>query len=448
MKLKMICAVSLMSIACTRMAGAPSIAQKSNVRTGIMQNASGDSPNLCQITQDICPNHPEYVGTFEDTWGEENAGALDDPNACMQRATDNYYWCGGPNLMSGHSTTASYYSGGNLIQTKVVGNDIQPPIGDGSFLPRDDFGQKLEPIGDHLLIAVGQYPNSYENFEAAGVGAPSAVMRYVFMHQSPDNLIATAYKTLDYLNGLSNSDMILLQIGYEMLDHDAPVDPAVARGEYDAKIYAFCTYLQIVNRPAFIRIGYEFNGTWNNYTPGSYKQAFQRITNILRGCPLNYPIATGWNFYPDPYYPNITDYWQYYPGDEYVDWWAINLFFPPGPEAQQFVTDARLRGKPVYVGEATPQHVGAQTDEAWDQWFQPYFDFIHKNPNIKMIDYINDDWAKSRAGDGSLPWENWGNAIIQPGSLIQRNFSRELSKPQYILRQPGNGVLSRINLNW
>ena len=290
MKLKMICAVSLMSIACTRMAGAPSITQ-----------------------------------------------------------------------------TASYYSGGNLIQTKVVGNDIQPPIGDGSFLPRDDFGQKLEPIGDHLLIAVGQYPNSYENFEAAGVGAPSAVMRYVFMHQSPDNLIATAYKTLDYLNGLSNSDMILLQIGYDILDHDAPVDSAVARGEYDEKIYAFCAYLQIVNRPAFIRIGYEFNG--NNYTPGSYKQAFQRITNILRGCPLNHPIATGWNFLPDPYYPNITDYWQYYPGDEYVDWWAINLFFPPGPEAQQFVTDARLRGKPVYVGEATPQHVGAQTDEAWDQWF-------------------------------------------------------------------------------
>lgn len=72
----------------------------------------------CQITQSSCPNYPNVVGTFEDTWGDLNTGASVNPAACMQRASDYYGWCGSP---KGSGTTAQFYSGGHVAQSVTVG---------------------------------------------------------------------------------------------------------------------------------------------------------------------------------------------------------------------------------------------------------------------------------------------------------------------------------------
>ena len=79
----------------------------------------------CKITQKFCPNHPSTVGTFQDTWGEQNAGASTNPAACMQRATDYYNWCGGARLMNGQTTTAAFFTGATLKQTVTVGNSCK-----------------------------------------------------------------------------------------------------------------------------------------------------------------------------------------------------------------------------------------------------------------------------------------------------------------------------------
>jgi len=80
---------------------------------------------LCRITQSTCPNFPATVGTFEDVWGEENAGAAADPAACMRRATDYYNWCGGARVMNGQTTTATFLAHGTPVQTVTVGNSCK-----------------------------------------------------------------------------------------------------------------------------------------------------------------------------------------------------------------------------------------------------------------------------------------------------------------------------------
>jgi hypothetical protein len=47
-------------------------------------------------------------------------------------------------------------------------------------------------------------------------------------------------------------------------------DGAVAAGLFDAQIDDFVTGLLSLDRPAFVRIGFEFNGEWNDYTPSSF----------------------------------------------------------------------------------------------------------------------------------------------------------------------------------
>jgi beta-mannanase len=104
--------------------------------------------------------------------------------------------------------------------------------------------------------------------------------------------------------------------------------------------------------PVYLRIGYEFNGlTWNGYQPVPYQQAFIRITNALRAA--NLEVATVWDMeIPD----GVSTYFDYYPGDQYVDWFGINIFqakaFQDSTLSGVFA-QARARKKPVMMGEET-----------------------------------------------------------------------------------------------
>ena len=216
----------------------------------------------------------------------------------------------------------------------------------------------------------------------------------------------------------------------------------IAAGNYDANVQGLCTAIQTYfgGLPVYVRIGDEFNGTaWTGYTPpSSYAAAFQRIANILHACP-NTHIATAWNLTLDA---DPTNYMAYYPGDSYVDWWAINLYAPAhftDPTGLQFMADSRTHGKPVLMGEASPRYIGAQSGPtAWNDWFVPFFDYVDTQPNIKMLTYINIDWGQT------IGWPNWGNSIIPTGSVVSSGFADELSNPAYILASAN--IASRLHL--
>lgn len=63
----------------------------------------------------------------------------------------------------------------------------------------------------------------------------------------------------------------------------ANFEDRVAAGEYDTQIASLCRGIKDMDRPVFLRIGYEFNGRWNGYKPDPYKKAFVRIDSAYDG---------------------------------------------------------------------------------------------------------------------------------------------------------------------
>jgi Glycosyl hydrolase family 26 len=321
--------------------------------------------------------------------------------------------------------------------------------------PRLDFHQTLEPKGDAVLIGVGQenYPaptvdlSDYSDF-AFSVGVnPSVIMLYQSVSDSPAAADAWADGIIAELDKISRSELILLQIGYDLLDetkltapgaHIPPIDGLVAdTTQYDANIDGFCNALRKIGRPVYLRIGHEFNGIWNGYRADTYKASFKKIALKLRNKRCGVPLATVWNYSMD----DNAHFESFYPGDIYVDWFGINIFGRVTQRGLDFMATAVAAGKPVMIGESTPRGIGAQN--GWNSWFQNYFNFIYSNPSIKQFGYINWDWSNPAYGFAIL---GWGDTRIPANSPLAKKLNDELANRQYVPRLSGNSILNFLSL--
>jgi hypothetical protein len=199
----------------------------------------------------------------------------------------------------------------------------------------------------------------------------------------------------------------------------------------ETQLAALADKIRSLNRPVFLRIGGEFNGTWYSpmFIPSYYVQSFQMVTERLRAADL--PVATLWCAYPGyhSYYGNWEYVNDFYPGDEYVDWWSIDVFSPGElrhPNTLLFLAKAHLAGKPVMIGEATPRYVGVDEAADWNTWFVPFFDLIHNYGCIKGHTYINYDWA-------GTSWPTWGDARLEAGDpYVRSQYLTEMSRSLYL----------------
>ncbi|MCK7485568.1 MAG: hypothetical protein MZU97_08445 [Bacillus subtilis] len=122
---------------------------------------------------------------------------------------------------------------------------------------------------------------------------------------------------------------------------------------------------------------------------------------------------------------------KYYPGDEYVDWWAIDIFRIGSVESWntvKFLEDAEAHKKPVMLSEVTPFTYDVTKNEGWDEWFVPFFEFVRDNPVIKSICYINWKWTDYPQ------WSNWGDARLERSTTIRERYSLELIRPDLSAR--------------
>ena len=68
-----------------------------------------------------------------------------------------------------------------------------------------------------------------------------------------------------------------LAIGLELVNHEGEI----ARGELDSLVRALGTWIKSLGqRPVFLRIGYEFAGSWNHYNQEEYIAAYRRIKDL------------------------------------------------------------------------------------------------------------------------------------------------------------------------
>jgi Glycosyl hydrolase family 26 len=266
--------------------------------------------------------------------------------------------------------------------------------------------------------------------------------QYPIVYMTYIGITNTKERVTDWGVGLKNelSNLpkdIIPQIGLNMTggnDNGSGKVASIARGEFDAQIAAFVQVIKNLDRKVYVRIGYEFEGSWNGYEPQGYVDSFIKITKELRKA--NTQSATVWcsgggsaNFLP---WSRLV---QYYPGDEWVDWWGIDLFSP------EELTDTRLTDffkkadeykKPVMIGEATPRYVGtALGPQSWEKWFKPFFSMVYKNPQVKMICYINWDWDYWSKKLG-FSWNDWKDGRIEKNETVTAGYKQELKKPIFI----------------
>jgi len=248
-----------------------------------------------------------------------------------------------------------------------------------------------------------------------------------------------------------SSELPLLSISFNTLRNKTRVglDADVAAGRFDQEVAQLAQLVRSRRVPVFIRIGPEANGYWNGYAPESFRQAFRHVVDIFQTRGADNAIFV-WNYKAVLDQNVVAPYLDFYPGDDVVDWWSVDLFKNDflNPTIKQkvktFLADAASRDKPVIVPESAPStlDIGApmgashkrqgsrgsasSPQTTWDTWFVPYFELINADPNVKAFCYSNRNFFKN-----DVKLKDWGNLRIDQ-SPLKALYQQELLKPQYI----------------
>jgi hypothetical protein len=205
---------------------------------------------------------------------------------------------------------------------------------------------------------------------------------------------------------------------------------AAASGAYDGFWSAVARLVRGSKEPVFIRPGFEFGGSGAGevYDPVNYKLAFRRMVDLFRAEGAT-NVAFIWDQYNEPNYMN------FYPGDEYVDWWGINLFHNgdfTSPSTVAFMNDALVHGKPVMICEASPKDQPVTDPASWSLWYGPYFDFVKRYAHLKGIAYINSSWAQ---------WPDFKESRIELDPAgVQPLYAAEIADPRMLHHEDDGGA--------
>jgi beta-mannanase len=200
----------------------------------------------------------------------------------------------------------------------------------------------------------------------------------------------------------------------------------VIAGTYDDNIRHLAQWVQKTDRPVYLRIGYEFDLPANKYAPEKYQQAFRHIVDIFRELKID-NVAFVWHSYAG-YVDGSRMRW--YPGDKYVDWFAIS-FFDAYNDANYdvFAKVAREHGKPLMIAEATPRGMSTSDGQkVWDTWYKRFFEFVRRH-DVRVISYINAHWDAQPMFRG----QGWGDARIQQSEYILGEWRKEVGQGRYLV---------------
>jgi Glycosyl hydrolase family 26 len=288
-----------------------------------------------------------------------------------------------------------------------------------------------------ILHGAGQDFNGFSDY-ASTIGKPQypiIYMTYIGLTNTKEQVDGWGIQLKGELDRLPKD--VIPQIGLSMTggnDNGSGKTVQVARGDYDAQVAAFAKAVKNLGRKSFVRIGYEFEGSWNGYDAAGYVKSFIKITTELRRVDAN--AATVWcSGGGSAGFMSWDKLVKFYPGDEWVDWLGIDIFSPEeitDSRLNAFLTKADEYKKPVMIGETTPRYVGTLDGKAsWDKWFKPFFTLLYTRPQIKAICYINWDWVywSNKLG---FQWQDWKDARIEQNETVKKGYIQEMQKPIFV----------------
>ncbi|WP_295895720.1 glycosyl hydrolase [uncultured Vibrio sp.] len=284
-------------------------------------------------------------------------------------------------------------------------------------------GQDLGAVG-----GLDDYNQGYVDY----FGAPSGVTIY------------TGLSTLEGLNSKVNYgagdnyaslylederfDGVDMAIGLYLVDQLA----AVNSGELDGKITELAKWIGQSERTVYLRIGYEFEGSWNGYSANAYQKAYRRIVDGMRKEGVD-NVQFVWQ--SSGYEEQRDNLMSYYPGDNYVDWMSYSYFnHDPDEAGIEMLRLAREKNKPVMIAELTPRGSNLMYDDGkstWDNWFAPFLSHLEKNKDvIGIIAYINANWDEQAMWKG----QGWGDTRLQSNLYIANKWRRTIVREEWAVK--------------
>ncbi|MDD5353960.1 MAG: glycosyl hydrolase [bacterium] len=287
---------------------------------------------------------------------------------------------------------------------------------------------KYEPEDGKVLLIIGQDKAAHDQY-ISDIGTPGGLMFYTSVQQLQgiSMQINADSGTWDFPVSFSIYPEMAIQVGLWMSGTTGAEDDLdrIANGIYDTNLDTLGNWLRNLDRPVYLRVGYEFDNPDFHYTAEKFIQAYQHVVDHLRSQGLT-NVAYVWHSWAQS---NSITAMDYYPGDSYVDWVGLSFFFTRyTANMEDIAAIAVQHNKPLMIAEATPDGIGTLSGQSsWDDWFEPFFDFISTN-KVKVISYINWDWETipKFAGQG------WGNCRIQNNITVKGNWISETSQAKYL----------------
>ena len=336
----------------------------------------------------------------------------------------------------------------------VAVGPVDPQPADGAHL----HGAKFEPPLGRVLHGMGQWEAGNESYVGAlGDSSlqPASKLTFLAIGDWPRpwdtriNAIREGLADLTARGLVPHLEVSLF--GLDAQDEQQGIDGEIAHGDrYDGRVRDVARVVRSIEGPVLLGIGGEFNGEWNPYTPFDFPAAYRKVVTLFREEGVT-NAAFIWGYEPDgpadfaDIEPGRGPRW--YPGDDVVDWFGLNVFdaddfsgprerggaLLPAGRSEAFLRMALEHGKPVIVSESSAAFVEITPDPAdgeadWNTWFRPFFEFLEANPNIQAFHYVNADWSTT----GHYGEIGWKDARIDVNPVIAERFREELRKPRYL----------------
>ena len=155
---------------------------------------------------------------------------------------------------------------------------------------------RFEPPQDNVLVFVGQDNKSvggtqkYNDGYYDHVGVPAGVTHYVYFAEGKENPFGFSFDngTVDGLNQETtwgagpmcmkcylDSEAFANTLVHLSISMEFDSEEEIAAGQHQHLIDELAAFLSTYSHvPFLIRIGYEFEGSWNHYQPEAFKQAW------------------------------------------------------------------------------------------------------------------------------------------------------------------------------
>ena len=318
------------------------------------------------------------------------------------------------------------------------------------------FGALLEPPKGRVYHGWGEFSGLWNQGVAAGAADEQDLSAYEQAMKPYSPVMLSFYTAPDlqmvppflhrYEDLVARRGCFVAEVGL----YFQSIQAQVASGARDTEIAMLADGLLESHNPVLLRIGYEFNNPWVLYDSGKYVKSFRSIVGLLRARHAS-NVAAVWNATPTGF--KAANYMDWYPGDDVVDWWSINIFDLDDfdrPEVAAFLDAARAHHKPVLIGEASPimrrtipsfgwiplplvRGPASETEAA--EWYSKFIELIRRRPEIQAVTLISLDWHRLRSELGIAifgPTWGWPDARITQWPEALELWKAAISDPRFV----------------